>query len=430
MAIELLELHIDKLVHGGQGLGVLPDGRKCFIWGVLPTEVARVRITKSKKDWAEGYADEIVKPSKDRIKPLEPKQYIATSPWQIISYQAEAKFKQQILEETFVREGIVTAWKPFQQSAKEFGYRNKMEYCFWWDNEENKIHLALHQRGKHHKIIVEKSELASSFINDAGKQLIDFLNLKHIQARSLKSVIIRSTSSGDIGVSLFVVDKTISSKLTSLNKLFKCFEVIYSNPKSPASVVTKIIIGNNNHLLTDDVLGKKFSYQTRSFFQANISIYTTAIKEIKKYIDNEKLHNILDLYSGVGSIGLNVASNKQHLLMVETDNQACSEAKLNASIINKNSKVINALAEKSLSYLYGQDAIIVDPPRAGLNKKVVQSITGAEPEIFVYLSCNPSTQARDISYFLDNKYSIVYARGFNFFPRTPHIESLIVLEKQ
>ena len=60
MTIELLELHIDKLVHGGQGLGVLPDGRKCFIWGVLPSEVARVRITKSKKDWAEGYADEII----------------------------------------------------------------------------------------------------------------------------------------------------------------------------------------------------------------------------------------------------------------------------------------------------------------------------------------------------------------------------------
>ena len=173
--------------------------------------------------------------SKDRIEPKEPKQYLATSPWQIISYQAEAKYKQQILEETFAREGIRTTWEPFHQSAKEYGYRNKMEYCFWWDNEVNKIQLALHQRGKHHKIIVKQSELASTYINDAGIQLIDLLNSKHIQARSLKSVIIRSTDNGEIGVSLFVIDKTISSKLNSLSKTFKCFEVIYSNPKSPAS---------------------------------------------------------------------------------------------------------------------------------------------------------------------------------------------------
>ena len=96
---------------------------------------------------------------------------------------------------------------------------------------------------------------------------------------------------------------------------------------------------------------------------------------------------------------MSVVSKKQTLIMVETDDQACNEAKLNSRNLSINSKVINALAEKSLSYLYGQDAIIVDPPRAGLNKKVVQSITEAEPKKILYLSCNPSTQARDISLF-------------------------------
>jgi len=427
---ELYELKIDKLVHGGQGMGLLPDGRKCFIWGVLPSEIARVRITKSKKDWAEGYIDEIIEPSKDRINPLEPKQYLATSPWQIIRYQTEAKFKQQILEETFSREGINTVWEPFFQESKDYGYRNKMEYCFWWDKEDSKIQLALHQRGKHHKIIVEKSELASPHINNAGNKLIKYLNLNKIEARSLKSVIIRSNNSGEIGVSLFIVDKSISTKLSTLNKIFKCFEVIYSNPKSPASVVTDIIISSKNCLLTDVILGKEFVYHTRSFFQANISIYSKTLIEIMRFINNDKIKNVLDLYSGVGSIGLSVISKNHYLLMVETDIQSSDEAKLNAHNHNIKCKIINAAAEKSLSYLYGQDAIIVDPPRAGLNKKLVQSITEAEPKIFIYLSCNPSTQARDISYFLEHNYNLNYAKGFNFFPRTPHIESLIVLEKQ
>jgi 23S rRNA (uracil1939-C5)-methyltransferase len=114
--------------------------------------------------------------------------------------------------------------------------------------------------------------------------------------------------------------------------------------------------------------------------------------------------------------------------LVESDTQSASEAKANADGKN-NCEVINAKTEKSLEHLEGKDVVIVDPPRAGLHKKVVQKITEVKPKIIVYLSCNPTTQARDVTALMGAGYIVKFAKGYNFFPRTPHIESLIVLEK-
>ena len=108
---------IHKLVHGGQGLGELADGRKCFVWGGLPNETVSVQLTRKKRDWAEGLAKEIITPSNVRITPLEPEIFIATSPWQILDYAAEAEAKQAILAETFEREHLAIEWQAFYQDT-------------------------------------------------------------------------------------------------------------------------------------------------------------------------------------------------------------------------------------------------------------------------------------------------------------------------
>ncbi|MEI6237245.1 MAG: 23S rRNA (uracil(1939)-C(5))-methyltransferase RlmD [Candidatus Saccharibacteria bacterium] len=428
MADELVVVKIDKLVFGGQGLGILPDGRKCFVWGALPGEQVAIELTKKKKDWAEGITKKIIEPSKYRVEPKEPGIYLATSPWQVVEFKVEAIYKQEILKETFEREHVDVNWQKFYQDDQQYGYRNKMEYNFWWDNDNKKVSLALHQRGSRQKVPVNGSLLASDVINIAGEKLIDFINQNKIQARNLKSVIIRCTKDGKVGLSIFITKEDIVKVLSKINIGNTDYEIIFSNPKSPASVATKILHKNGDSNLSDKLMSVEFKYHTRSFFQVNLDVYRQVLKEIVKYTNIKEVKTVLDLYSGVGSIGLSVIQKRQTLTLVESDIQAANEAKDNAPS-NANCEVINAKSEKSLDYLAGKDAVIVDPPRAGLHKNVVQKLIELKPKIIIYLSCNPATQARDMVMLLGAGYLIKFAKGYNFFPRTPHIECLIVLEK-
>ncbi|MBP7820753.1 23S rRNA (uracil(1939)-C(5))-methyltransferase RlmD [Candidatus Saccharibacteria bacterium] len=418
-------VEVSKLVHGGQGLGLLPDGKKVFAWGALPGEKVLVRLTKSKRDWAEGYVVEVIEPSKDRIDPEEPSIYLATSPWQILNYKIEASFKQHILNEAFEREGVEVNWQLFYQPKEPFNYRNKMEYNFWFFTDTNQVSLALHRRGSHQKVAVEGSLLASNEINNAGKALIKYINDNAIEARPLKSVILRSDLSGRVGISLFVNDKNIKDSFNSFSHDNSIFEIVYSNPKSPASVTTEVLLPNNEPLI-DVLLGRKFDYSTRSFFQVNIPVYEKVLEIIKNEIKDDK-KDILDMYSGVGSIGLSVVGKNQKLTMVEVSEESTDQAKKNMAGL-ENCEVVTATSESALNYITSDSTIILDPPRAGLHKVVVEKLTEEKPTKIIYLSCNPSTQARDVKMLLEAGYKISYAQGFNFFPRTPHIENLFVLE--
>jgi 23S rRNA (uracil1939-C5)-methyltransferase len=420
------ELTIDKLVHGGQGMGILKDGRKCFVWGALPGELVKAQITKSKKDWAEGNTLEVLKPSKLRISPQEPDIYLATSPWQILDYSAEANVKQAILAETFKREGLDVNWQALYQDKNCFGYRNKMEYNFWFDNDTNKVSLALHRRGSHLKVAILGSVLASDAINIAGEHLINYINQNNIEARPLKSVILRSDSAGKVGISLFINDKEIATKFDGFELLNANLEIIYSNPKSPASVATQII-KTDNAKLTDKLLDIDFNYTTRSFFQINIPVYEQVLKIIKAQIDKLNAKKVVDLYSGVGSIGLSVTSTNQLLTLIEISAESSEQANHNLQV-GQDVQIITTEAEKALDYLDKEAVIIVDPPRAGLHKEVTNKLIELKPTCIIYLSCDPSTQARDIKMLVDGAgHKIQYAQGFNFFPRTPHIESLAIL---
>lgn len=421
-----LEVTIDKLVHGGQGIGTLDDGRKAFVWGTLPRERVTFEVIKKKSDWCEGVATEVLQASPDRIAPREPEIYTATSPWQIVNYKKEAELKQEILVETFAREHIGVTRQDFYQDEREYGYRNKMEYNFWYFNETGMVSLALHKRGTHQKVAVVGSALASDAINNVGKKLIDYINANKIQARPLKSVILRSEASGKVGLSLFVNDASIADSFKNL-KIANCiFEIVYSNPKSPASVATEVLIENNEPLI-DTLLGREFKYSTRSFFQGNVPVYEAALRVIAAAVKESKIQHVVDMYSGVGSIGLSVVEDSQKLTMVETSEESTEQAKANM-IGRTNCEVVTATAESALEYLTGDALVILDPPRAGLHEKVTTRLIEVKPAKIIYLSCNPSTQARDVKMLIDCGYKITLAHGYNFFPRTPHIESLLVLE--
>jgi 23S rRNA (uracil1939-C5)-methyltransferase len=406
---------IDKLVHGGQGMGILADGRKVFAWNALPGETVLVRLVKKRRDYAEGIAEEVLESSAERIEPRD-EAYLSTSPWQIMTFEAENSYKQQILEEAFDREDVKLPKVTFKAPKSEWHYRNKMEYSFWAD--EDGLHLALFHRASHGKRIISGSSIARPEIDEIANKVCSVLNQNGIRGSQLKTVIVRCNQNGEIVAALFVKDQDFPD-LTELDGLAKGLVVYYSNPKSPASIISKQLHKYGDITLTDTIAGKPITYDVNSFFQVNLLIFSEALAGITKVVAKQK--NIIDMYAGVGTIGLSVGATT----LVDIDEHNIAMAKQNAA--NQKVTVLRTSTENALDHITPGCALIVDPPRAGLHKSVVDRILEVKPKTIAYLSCNPSTQARDLA-ALKGIYKIKSLTGYNFFPRTPHIESLAVLE--
>lgn len=430
--IKFETVKFDKITPGGQALGQLESGKKIFAWGVLPGETATIQITKSKSSFAEGFATEIIEKSPHRIEPRDSESYLSTSPWQIFDFDFEQKTKQELILESFRQEKIeLSNLDDFYSDGEIFEYRNKVELSFWFekfeDSDDGELNLAFFKRGGKGKIPVKGTSLARPEINQAGRKVLEILRARKTSSRDLKTLLIRANQKGEIAAQLYVKEENFPIfKEEELSKLdFKCFEIIFSNPKSPASVITKILQTHGEKNLTDRVLGVDFNYATESFFQINLPVYEQSLRDMARFLDEEK--PTVDLYSGVGSIGLTIGKND--LTMIEINEAAVAEMRRNIRVLGRenSANAILSPSENALDFIKSGANLIVDPPRAGMDKKVCAKILEVAPEKIIYLSCNPSTQARDVA-ILSEKYDVVYARGYNFFPRTPHIESLVALQ--
>lgn len=425
----IVTVTLEKIVGGGQTLATMDDGRKLFVWGGLPTEEVEVQLFRKKNSFAEGYVVNVLKPAKDRIEALDPGSFISTSPWQIMKFESEQKHKVALIKEAFDLHGVdLPSTEEIFVAAddRDFGYRNKMEFSWYWDKEASQLDLAFYGRGTHSKIPVEGSHLAMPVINETALAMRDLLRAHHATGSSLKTLLIRANQKGEVVMQLYVKSESFNPiRDIDIEALgVKGFEMIYSNPKSPASVITKRMQEWGDITLSDTIGGVPFSYATESFFQINIPIYEQALKDMSLWL--ESATSTVDLYSGVGTIGLTIGVGD--VTLVEINESAVHEMKANIDRLNiKNAQPVHAPSEKALDFITSEATIIVDPPRAGLDKTVVARLLEAAPPRIVYLSCNPVTQARDIA-LLGEKYAIKAQRGYNFFPRTPHIENLIILD--
>lgn len=400
---------IEKLVPGGQGLGALPDGKRVFLWNALPGEaVIDYQITKKKSKYCEGVATRISNPSPDRIGSKDD-CYLSTSPWQILDYAAELRYKVELMSEVFRQHHIDVAEftndLKVETVANEYYYRNKMEYALYWDNDERKIRLAFHQRGSHRKVPIETSSLERPEIYEKASEIVADLNARGEEARKYQSLLLRANQVGEVSGGLL--------------------ENYQPHPVFPA--------------LSDKLLGYNYTYSVTGFFQINLPVYELVLQEIARHIQTDE---VLDLYAGVGTIGLSVA-REHRLVLVEVNPLAYVELEKNCrGVINdckgvtsshddeSDSRITPVLArsEEALDFIRGNQTVILDPPRAGCDAKLLEKLLEETPEIIIYLSCNPATQARDLNIML-TKYRIIKVQPYNFFPRTPHLENLVVLRR-
>lgn len=385
-------VRIEKLIPGGQGIGTLEEGKKIMLWGVLPGEVTTTyRITKNKSSYAEGIAEEIAQPSLHRIAPHD-EYYLANSPWQILTYDYELIQKLELLLEIFHQQkidlsGIPIA--PVQTDGEDLFYRNKMEYALYYHINEQKIYPAIRERGTHHKVPILESSLERPEIWQECQNIINDLNARHEEARKYQSLLLRCSQDGEVSGGLF--------------------ENHQPHPRfSP---------------LSDQILGRTYTYSPNGFFQINLPVYEMVLREIRKHIQTK---NVLDLYAGVGTIGLSVA-REHKLTLVECDKSAYRELERNCA--GTGATPVLAKSEEALEYIQSSQTVIVDPPRAGCMPSVIEKFLSELPQSIIYLSCNPITQARDLQALVE-KYQIKSITPYNFFPRTPHLENLVILERK
>lgn len=473
-------LTLDKIVGGGQALGTLDDGRKAFVWGGLPGEKVIVQQTKKKSSYIEGTVTEVLEPSSERVAPQDPDSYLSTSPWQIMTFEAEQHYKAALIEEAFELHDIVLPDAiDVYTDGREYHYRNKVEFS--WYGETNAIsgvdtlHLAFFRRGSKGKIVVDSCSLLPEPMMRLALAMRDLLRAKPITARNLKTLLIRCDQAGQCVWQLYLKDHLpdIVSSIEAEALPAIGGETIYSNPKSPASVITERLASYGETVLTDTILDVPFHYATEGFFQINLPVYEQALMDMQGWINGAKRvarggaaptfdkisdfskegadrvtgpapsdlradfaskisddgrdgeNRVLDLYSGVGSIGLTIGG--PDVTLIEINEDAVREMKRNITELGSDATAVLAASEQALEYITPDKTIVVDPPRAGLHAEVITRLLEVKPARIVYLSCNPVTQARDVA-LLAGQYGIRAHRGYNFFPRTPHIEHLVILD--
>ncbi len=424
-------VRLTAIVGGGQAIGTLDSGKRVFVWGGLPGETVQFRITKKRSKLVEGIVTEIVTPSTERIEPIEPDSYLSTSPWQIMSFDDETQYKSQLISEAFRLHHVSLpgAIRTYTDN-KQYGYRNKVEFSWWGDADESgneTLDLAFFIRGGKGKVPVQGTALAREEINTLARDIRDLLHTHHINARALKTLLIRCDQDSNCVWQLYVKDKEAVDELTHIDfdsVQAQGGEVIFSDPRSPASRITERVSSYGDIVLTDTIAGVPFHYATEGFFQVNIPIYEHVLGIMKQWIPQDRPS--LDMYSGVGTIGLTIGGQSTQL--IEIDEHAVREMKRNIEALNSDAEALLSSSEAAAAYITTDKTIILDPPRAGLHMDVVDRLLEVTPERIVYLSCNPVTQARDVALLLE-KYKIVFHEGYNFFPRTPHIEHLVVIDR-
>ena len=377
------------------------NSRSAAVWNSLPGETVIAKQTGKKKKQIIAIAETILSPSPDRIATVE-EHYLSCSPWSIMTREAEDRYKGTVAD-----------------NYKQNGYRNKMEFSFTVD-DFGTASLAFFERGRRKKTAIDGCVLAAPQINETAGHIVEWINLKNINPDDLKCLMLRSDASGKVIAGLYCKTKHMP-KPDAAN-----LQVIYSDPRSPAALTTEIIHPAQENILTDKIGGITLSYGLSSFFQVNLPVFETALKDIQAHVKGEQ--SILDLYCGVGTIGLALAKDAESVELVDIVADSIGFANKNIELNGiKNTKAILSPAEKITDLITADKLLIVDPPRAGLHPKLIKKILEVKPKRIIYLSCNTVSQANDLSLIKDF-YRTGFMQFYNFFPRTPHIEGLCVLE--
>ena len=429
----------------------------------IPGDVVDLQVTKKRKKYQEARITQFHEYSQDRVDAFC--EHFATCggcKWQFLPYGKQLYYKQKQVEDQLERIGKIDLPEisPILGSEKNTFYRNKLEFTFsnkkWLTEEEiksgkdfsNSDSLGFHAPGMFDKIIninkcwlqPEPSNQIRNFTyRHALENNLDFFDIREKKG-FLRTLIIRTASTGEtmIIVSFFHEDKTERIKLLEAvkSKFPDLTSIMYVINEKGNDTITdqQIELFYGRDYILEEMEGLKFKIGPKSFYQTNSEQAYELYKVAREFAELSGSETVYDLYTGTGTIANFIARNAKKVVGVEYVPEAIEDAKINSEINNiKNTyfypgDMKEVLNDEFIKQNGHPDVVITDPPRAGMHKDVVDTLLKILPKKIVYVSCNPATQARDVS-LLNEIYKTTRVQPVDMFPHTHHVENVVLIEK-
>jgi 23S rRNA (uracil1939-C5)-methyltransferase len=435
-------------------------GKVIFIEKAVPGDLVDIRLTKSKKDWAEGYPTQFHSYSPDRVSPFCTHFGVCGGcQWQMLPYTKQLEYKQKQVAEILKRIGKVELpeFLPIAGAGHTELYRNKLEYTFsskrflpagqFTGSEETPDGAGFHARGWFDKVVeieqcwlqAEPTNAIRNFIASfARENNFTFYDYKLHQG-FLRNAQVRICTTGEVMVNVVLGDDDPEKVNMLLSGLLKevpgITTLLYTiNTKWNDSIHDlQPVIFHGKGYVTEKLENFQFKIGPKSFFQTNTrqaeKLYTIA----RDFAALDGSQVVYDLYCGTGSIGIFLSRLAKKIIGVEMIDAAVEDARINATLNGVSQAeffsgdVIDVCDDDFFSKHGKPDVVITDPPRAGMHTKLIKKILDIAAPVVVYVSCNPATQARDLA-LLDEKYRVTRVQAVDMFPHTHHIESVVQLK--
>lgn len=449
---QILTLRIERLSSDGSGVAHSADGEAVFVPGTAPGDEARVRIVKDCGRYAFGILDELLTPSPDRI----PVDCPVAGPCggcslRHLDYAAELRAKQESVLDAFRRiGGLEVPVLDILPSPDVDRYRNKVQFPVGVD--KNGVPCIGFYAGRTHRIVpCPDCKLQPGVLNEIGNALCTFFAQQGIRPYDEQSgkglvrhiFLRRGAHSGQIMVCLVCTRAKLphaEQLCTALRGQFPAISTILLNVNAKN---TNVILGSENHILygpgyiEDTLCGVPVRLGPLSFYQVNTLAAERLYGVAAQYAQLTPDDTLLDLYCGMGTIGLSMAEQCRELIGVEIVPEAIESAKANAARMGEavaaKSRFFCADAGQAATQLAAEglhpDIVMLDPPRKGCDEATLSAVVRMAPRRVVYVSCNPATAARDAAWLEQNGYHAEKVQPVDLFPRTKHVECVIALSK-
>ena len=449
---QVLTLTIERLSNDGSGVAHSPDGEAVFIPGTAPGDIAAIRIVKDCGRYAFGILDAIQTPSPDRI----PVDCAVAGPCggcslRHLDYAAELRAKGESVTDAFRRiGGLDVPVLPPLPSPEIDRYRNKVQFPVGRD-KNGKPCIGFYAGRTHRIVPCPDCKLQPDVLNEIGNTLCDFFAAHNIQPYDeqtgkglVRHVFLRrGVHSGQIMVCLVCTRPKLPHTEELVRQLREQFPDIATILLNVNAKNTNVILGNETHTLygpgfiKDTLRGVPVRLGPLSFYQVNTLAAEQLYSIAEEYAQLTPNNLLLDLYCGMGTIGLSMVDSCRELIGVEIVPEAIDSAKANAArmgdTIAAKSRFFCADAGQAATQLAAEglhpDVIILDPPRKGCDEATLSAVVRMSPRRVVYVSCNPSTAARDAAWLEQNSYHAEKVQPVDLFPRTKHVECVLLMSK-
>jgi 23S rRNA (uracil1939-C5)-methyltransferase len=450
---EELELTIDKVVYGGEGLAT-HNGFKIFVEGTAPQDSVLARVKKVRGSYAEAQVVELLKPSPQRCATrCQHAAVCGGCKWQFLPYETQLATKQTHVRDSLERIGNLPGdlVLPILGCSEPWFYRNKMELSFG-KSPEGEAMLGFFPSGYHYEVFdLQECFLQSPRLAEIAARVRTFANAHHLsvfdgrtQEGLLRSLVIREAkNTADLMIilntstALFEFQEAFAALFDDLSVSSVYWNSVYQIPGQPTWIEENLLKGKatlTEALILENGARLEFDVLPQAFFQTNTKQAEVLYAQVLELAELTGQETLFDLYCGTGSIGLFCAHRAKSVVGVEVNESAVDNARANAQRNGiKNAQFFLGRVEDRLLGLKNSaerpDVVIVDPPRAGLGADVVQALSEFEAPRLIYVSCNPTTLARDLKEFKQVGYETRSVRPVDMFPQTYHIECVCLLEK-